>query len=738
MKVLFATGIFPPDIGGPANFVPMMAEAWRASGQDPVVVTYSDAPEDDAVRPYRVIRVTRAGSAPRRLFRYLKALWREAEGARVIFAQDAVSSGLPAWIVACLRRKRFVIKVVGDYAWERAKVRASYGLTLDEFQKDRAVPFNLKLLRALQGFVARRADLVMTPSRYLGGIVKGWGVDEKRVRVVYNGIEPLPAPEAARVPHRVVTAARLVPWKGIDTLIAAMPKVLEKVSDAELVVIGDGPDEEKLKRRVEALKLGGKVRFLGRLSKADLARQLAEAGVFALVSSYEGFSHQLVEVMRAGAPVVASRAGGNVELVRDGENGLLVEYGDIEKTADALERLMGDRGLAERLAARAKEDAAVFTVERQIRETTETVLGNGGLRVVIVSRDGTAADPASRTAGRMRAYAAQVAQLRVVALAREDARAAVLGDNLAVDIIDVRKPFTALFRACKAVSEAARAIDADLVIAQDPFEAALSAWWTCWKDRRALLIEEHGGVFLGEYWKGESSKNRFLHPIGLCLLKRADGIRAVSKKIKDDLHRRFPKKRVESIPVYTEPISCARKVDVAFGYVGRLVAQKNLPGLLRAFHTVHRAHPDARLLIVGSGPLEGEVKRLAAEYGMGEAVGWMPHVDDVASVYGRIGALVLPSWYEGWGRVVVEAMQCGAPVIMSDVGCAGEIVRDDAEGKIVPVGDDEKLAAAMIALLDPWTRDRMSAAASVRARSMPKPEELTTRLVAFWKEVAGV
>ncbi len=741
MKVVIATGIFPPDVGGPATFAPMIAEAWSRMGHEVAVVTYSD--KDDGIeRPYRIHRIPRALPAPIRYFNYFLRVRREAIGARAVFAQDPVAAGLPAWCAARLGRRKFILKFVGDFAWEHARVQERYDKTIEEFHRDRSVSARIMLLRFLQRFVARRAAKVIVPSRYLGDLLKSWGVKEKRLRVIYNGVEKSDVSSQmsdVRSPHRIVTAGRLVPWKGFDTLISAMPEVLEKIPDASLMIIGDGPDEARLRSRAEALGLEDRINFTGRLKREEVSRAMRASGVFALVSSYEGFSHLLVEAFMAGAAVVASRAGGNTELVRDGENGLLVDPGDTRATAKTLLRFLQDRGLAERCARQAKEDARGFSIETQIEETTEAVLGRNTLRVVMISRDASIADPSSRAAARMRLYAEKAGVLSIIILARRTAGIVHVSDRVTATVIDVRRPFSALIRAVRAGIDAVKWIDANLVTAQDPFEAGLVGWLVARKTGRPLIIEEHGSVFIGPYWKETSAKNRALYGLGLKIMRGADGVRTVSARVLNDVKKHWPKKPVEEIPVYTEPIACAQKNDrFDFGYVGRLAPEKNLPMLLRAFHAVAAANPEARLLMVGSGPEETALRIKAAEYGLGDRVVWQPHMEDVAQAYAAMKTLVLPSWYEGWGRVAVEAMHCGLPVVMTDVGCAGEAVRDGKEGRVVPVGDAEALAQAMLETLDPSKYWWYSQMARKRAAELDGPEALVERLVAFWKKVAGV
>ncbi len=556
MKVVFATGIFPPDFGGPATSVLALATAWSNQGHRVVVVTYSNAVEEGVRTPYKVVRILRAQPAWKRYLSFFRALWNASDEAGPIFAQDGIASGLPAALVAWLRGRKLFVRIAGDFAWEQAQVKHGYGESLDAFQKDTRVPIVIRALRLLQGFVYRRADRVIAPSQYLAGIVRGWGVAAHRVRVIYNGVHlPERVAERGKYPRRIVTAGRLVPWKNFDVLLKAMTDVLQKFPDASLLIAGDGPEMTRLRALASAPMLADRVEFAGQMPREALWQAIGESGVFALVSSYEGFSHQLVEASACGAAIVASRAGGNTELVQDGKNGLLVEVGDAHGLAAALLRFLEQPELARACSDEAFKDAARFSIETQIKETTEEILGAPGLRVVLVSRDGTAVDPSSRTAARMRAYGERVDRLHIVCFAKQDASSVDLSPRVRVDVVDVRNlpnPWSLV----RSVRDAISSERATLVVAQDPFEAGLVAHFAAKRERVPLVVEEHGGVFLSSFWKAETAKNRLLYPLGVSVLARAAGVRAVSAKIEENLKARFPEKPLARVPVYSEPRAC--------------------------------------------------------------------------------------------------------------------------------------------------------------------------------------
>ena len=226
-----------------------------------------------------------------------------------------------------------MLKVVGDLAWEISRADGIVDDDVDDFQTKRYGTL-VESMRKAQRFVARRAGAVITPSHYLKNLVIGWGVPSERVHVIENGARPKPETRLTREDARarleldgdpiLISAGRLVPWKGYEHIIDSMPAILRDHPRARLLIVGSGPCETALRERVQKLELDDAVQLLGARAPTELAMHLRASDVFVLVSTYEGFSHLLLEAMQSELPVVASRCGGNPELVGDADSGLLV------------------------------------------------------------------------------------------------------------------------------------------------------------------------------------------------------------------------------------------------------------------------------------------------------------------------------------------------------------------------------------------------------------------------------
>lgn len=197
--------------------------------------------------------------------------------------------------------------------------------------------------------------------------------------VILNGIDLVPfvsrrtkqqAREALRLPRDrplIGTIGRLTAQKGHGVLLAAFAEVRKRVPDVQLLVIGEGELLEVLREAGKRLGLNGSVRYLG--SRRDVPDLLAAMDVFALSSLWEGLPLVLLEAMAMGTPVVATAVGGVPEVVKDDEDGLLVQAGDAHQLAEAIYRVLIDPPVATRLRHRAlakvRDD---YDVRRMVRE----------------------------------------------------------------------------------------------------------------------------------------------------------------------------------------------------------------------------------------------------------------------------------------------------------------------------------------------------------------------------------
>ncbi len=346
MKLVIATPLYPPDPGGPATYAKLLEEGLPKAGE-----FNSPAFSVEVVKFGDVRHLPKAVRHVAYFLRVRRALRR----ADIALALDPVSVGLPTCLAAWSLKKQFVVKIVGDYAWEQGRQRFGITATLDEFVQTKRVPFLAWFLRQVQTGVAKRARRIIVPSRYLKNIVMTWGIPEEKIEVIHNGIR-LPATLSA--PERpggflVVSSGRRVPWKGFEGI-----------------------------ERVVASEPGWACHIASGVSREEALGWVSVADVFVNNSTYEGLAHALIEAMMLGTPVVATAAGGNGELVEDGVTGLLVPPGDDGALHAALQEVAGDPAAARSRAAAARERMRGFSVETMLARTSD-VLASGATNVCV-------------------------------------------------------------------------------------------------------------------------------------------------------------------------------------------------------------------------------------------------------------------------------------------------------------------------------------------------------------------
>lgn len=210
----------------------------------------------------------------------------------------------------------------------------------------------------------RRLDRIVAVSQEIRQELMAHGFGPERIVDIPNGVDAVRfAPPLDPVIGRSVAGldvdtvlflGRLDLEKGLDVALAAWAQVVRRRPGVQLVLAGAGPSEATLKAQAGQLGLGDTVRFLG--VSATPEALLKGSDVFLLPSRSEGMSNALLEAMATGLACVATRIGGNLELLRHGENGLLVRPDDAESLAHSLLGLLDDPGLRRRLGAAARED----------------------------------------------------------------------------------------------------------------------------------------------------------------------------------------------------------------------------------------------------------------------------------------------------------------------------------------------------------------------------------------------
>lgn len=343
--------------GGAEGVAARLASAWAGAGHQVTLVTFEPpgrAPQQ-ALHPDIQIRQLGLTGASRSA---LHALWTNL--ARLKRLRQALRGSRPEAIVAHGDSTNVLILLASLFL----PARVFPVEHVDPRHHRVALPW--RLLRAL---TYRRASTVVTVSRrMIQGLPRAL---RKRARHIWN---PVPAPPPGPAPDLdagiVLGMGRLAPQKGFDLLIRAFAAIANRHPSVRLRIIGEGPARTALEGLCRELGVEDRVSLPGATSTPESA--LRAGSVFVLSSRYEGFGLVLAEAMAVGLPVIATDcASGPGEILRDGVDGILVPPDNVPALTRALSRLLEDRDLARRYAARAPEVLERFSLERTLRAWDE-------------------------------------------------------------------------------------------------------------------------------------------------------------------------------------------------------------------------------------------------------------------------------------------------------------------------------------------------------------------------------
>ncbi|MEX2422159.1 MAG: glycosyltransferase family 4 protein [Actinomycetota bacterium] len=341
-KTLIVTNDFPPRIGGVERFVFDLAHRLPADRIKVIAPSHPGDREFDRGLEFPVERLERGRLLPPR---HLRRRIREvitSDRPDVVLFGHALPLGMAGPMVASMGVPYAMLTHGAEYWLAKTPVlstmfrwavsRASRVFVISTYVEravTRVVPDHVPIAKLTPGVDTTR----FTPE-----------IDGRWVREAYGiGDRPL-----------ILSVSRMVPRKGQDVLIDALPIVQRAVPDVALLLVGDGPGREKLEARVSACALSSSIRFAREVADADLPAFYAAADVFATPCrsrwgglEVEGFGIVFLEAAAAGLASVAGDSGGAAEAVIDEETGLIVDGTDASSTAEALVRILSDDELAD-------------------------------------------------------------------------------------------------------------------------------------------------------------------------------------------------------------------------------------------------------------------------------------------------------------------------------------------------------------------------------------------------------
>jgi len=548
----------------------------------------------------------------------------------------------------------------------------------------------------------------------------------------------------------VTSVARLGVMKGLDNLLLAAPRVLERHPSVRFVLAGEGDQRERLTELRDHLGLGERVRLLGHVD--DVPSLLAASDVVCHPSLADGLPNAIVEAMASGVPVVASDVGGIPEIVRHEATGLLVPPHDIKRIAGALNRLLDTPDLGARLAAQARLDASA---RYDLRQNLRSLVARLDVEREAVARACAARRTPHRRPSRtpidvlflMNAIriGGEETELEVLARCLDRQRfrlhvASTLPFDEPTMVARVRAEGVEVDQRCHTLSDDDKVAQLRALIRTRRIRVVVA----CQDTRLAYRVfeglspaecrlVEHGGV-IEEVAAIPKDRTALYVGVSEAICRAAAG---AMRRTADAV----------ALPSMVDTDQFARldraELRRAFGFasdacivtfVGRLDPRKRLEDLLEAARAVVPRDPQVRVLVVGGADAyqPDYAQQIFDRYAGDAHVTFAGSRGDVPQILRASDILVLPAVGEGMSHVINEAGASGLAVIATDDGAAREQLDGGAAGRLVPPGRPDLIARSLVELVeDAGTRRTLGE----RLRQRVQRRYSARRLVPKWQRL---
>ena len=275
----------------------------------------------------------------------------------IIYSLNPSFTGFCSCVAAKILRKPFVIRYVGDAAWETASNTKQTEKFFESFLLSPEGGILIKILLLVQKIVLTKADKIITPSNFLKKMLTTYyQVPAHRISIIHNSIDLDDYKSDGEINNYnsfypiVLTVSRLIRHKRVDQIVTSMSRVKQRYPKSVLMIVGDGPEKTKLQDLAEELKLQDMVIFFGTIPKKKVVRLMQKANIFILNSVYEGLPHVIIEAMAAKIPVIATNIPGTDELIQNADTGILIPPDSEESLAEKILELSENKELQIQIA----------------------------------------------------------------------------------------------------------------------------------------------------------------------------------------------------------------------------------------------------------------------------------------------------------------------------------------------------------------------------------------------------
>jgi glycosyltransferase involved in cell wall biosynthesis len=319
MNILITVGIFPPDIGGPASFVPKIAKHLINMNNKVKIICLADEENLMLEDELDVLRIKRSTYLPLRWFKTISLIIKHGRKSDILFVNGL---GVEAAIANLYLRKKIVRKIVGDPVWERFYNKKRTSKTFDDFQNLNQ-NLNVRIQKLIRDWSIRSSEVVITPSDHLKEFINRIN-PKTEVLKINNGIEIIEF-KRSKTPQRqfnILINSRLVVQKNIHLVIEAMGSIANL--DINLKIIGEGGEFARLEDLIIDLKVQDRVKLIGKVENKLISEYLKTTNLFIQASDYEGLPHSILEAINYEVPILSTEAGGCKDLLNNGDRGFII------------------------------------------------------------------------------------------------------------------------------------------------------------------------------------------------------------------------------------------------------------------------------------------------------------------------------------------------------------------------------------------------------------------------------
>ena len=345
-------GIFPPDIGGPATFVPKIAKYFQDElNYEIEILTLSDNKNSNINDDFSVKRIDRNLPIIYRWLKTIFTIYKLGKNKDLIFVNGL---GTETTIANIFLKKKIIRKIVGDPVWERAYSKAKISESFDEFQV-KNYGFSISLQKKVRSFSIKKSDIVVTPSKHLKNFIVNLGFKNK-IEIINNGVF-IPEENTNIFTNdqiNITIVSRLVSHKNIEKIIKAISDLNSPLIN--LNIIGDGPELNQLQKISLESNNKDNIIFHGKLNRDDINHIFLKSDIYIQASNYEGLPHSLLEAMSYGIPVLCTPVGECKEILGNEDRGYILDLPVSKNNIKSkISEIIGEKNIANKKGERGKD-----------------------------------------------------------------------------------------------------------------------------------------------------------------------------------------------------------------------------------------------------------------------------------------------------------------------------------------------------------------------------------------------